>query len=541
MQTDEQIGPIGPEESIQETKKDQKFDFVIVGGGTAGWMTALFLKKHYPWVNVTVLASAEIGILGAGEGTTPHFVSFMDSVGIPVSEIVKHAKGTIKSGIKFTNWNGDDSSYFHSFFENLNINGFQINDATNSNGGGPSTLVLDTIAREGSLDDISFSANSSKRNLVNFSPSLNIDDKEQNPITHFNSLSTFGMHFDARLLAKYLKKTSMYRGIRYIESELDKIISNEEDGSIKEITTKRGDTLPCSFVFDCTGFNRLIIGKHFNSEWESYSDSLPMKRALPFIIANESNDIPPYTESIALKYGWMWRIPVEGRFGCGYVFDSDFISDEQAMDEIKEQFGNDIEFGKPFTYEAGRYKETWIKNCIAVGLSSGFIEPLEATSIWTIITSLNEYLTNNLGVITKNQFYINRFNNRINKFHDDTKDFIYLHYLTKREDSEFWKTFREKNTITTNIQKYLDECKETIPNRKFLVTINDAYETTSFYSITNGLGLFDNIKAFELLEATRSDVRRENFLTSNINFKRNMLLNLTNLQDHYEFLQYLKM
>jgi tryptophan halogenase len=323
---EEQIGPIGPVGYLSDQNKEKQFNFVIVGGGTAGWMTALFLKKNYPWVNITVLASAEIGILGAGEGTTPHFVHFMDSIGVPVSDIVKYAKGTIKNGIKFTDWNGDDTSYFHPFFENPNINSFELNDATN--GGGISTLVLDSIARGKSLDDISFSANASNRNLVNFIPSLNIEDKDDNPILHFNSLSSFGMHFDARLLAKHLKKKAMYQGVRYVESELDEIITDETDGSIKEITTKRGDKLPCSFVFDCSGFNRLIIGKHFNSEWESYSDSLPMKRALPFLIPNENNDIPPYTEAIALKYGWMWKIPVDGRYGCGYVFDSDFISDE---------------------------------------------------------------------------------------------------------------------------------------------------------------------------------------------------------------------
>jgi tryptophan halogenase len=222
------------------------------------------------------------------------------------------------------------------------------------------------------------------------------------------------------------------------------------------------------------------------------------------------------------------------------VFDSDFISDEQAMEEIKERFGNDIEFGNPFTYDAGRYKQTWIKNCIAIGLSAGFIEPLEATSIWTITTSLNEYISNNLGAISNNEFYINRYNERVNKFHDDTKDFIYLHYLTKRGDSEFWKTFRDKNKITENIEKYLEQCSITMPERKFIKTINDAYDVSSFYAITNGLHLFNRERAFELYGATNSDVRREHFFTSDEKFKRNMLLNLKILQDHADFLIYLK-
>jgi hypothetical protein len=216
------------------------------------------------------------------------------------------------------------------------------------------------------------------------------------------------------------------------------------------------------------------------------------------------------------------------------------ISDEQAMEEIRERFGADIEFGNPFTYEAGRYKQTWIKNCIAIGLSAGFIEPLEATSIWTIIMSLDEYISNNLGAISKSDFYINRFNERVNKFHDDTKDFIYLHYLTKRNDSEFWKTFKDKNIITENIQKYLDQCAVTMPDRKFIKTMNDAYDVSSFYAVTQGVHLFNNKKAFELYEATNSDVRRERLFNDEEKFRRNMLLNLTVLQDHKEFLEYLK-
>jgi tryptophan halogenase len=173
-------------------------------------------------------------------------------------------------------------------------------------------------------------------------------------------------------------------------------------------------------------------------------------------------------------------------------------------------------------------------------LSAGFIEPLEATSIWTITTSLNEYISNNLGAISNNEFYINRYNERVNKFHDDTKDFIYLHYLTKRGDSEFWKTFRDKNKITENIEKYLEQCSITMPERKFIKTINEAYDVSSFYAITNGLHLFNRNTAFELYGATNSDVRREHFFTSDEKFKRNMLLNLKILQDHADFLIYLK-
>jgi tryptophan halogenase len=537
MENKESIGPIGPNiNGYRQDPEQKKFSFVVVGGGTAGWMTALHMKAYYPWANITVIASEEIGILGAGEGTTPHFVSFLNKVGISVNEIIKHANGTFKNGIKFTDWKGDDTSYFHGFWENYDLNLFKALDIDDN---GISTLALEQIAKGESLDDVMFSAQSSAKNLVNFSPNLSINSKGDDPLYHFNDLSNYGLHFDARLLAKFLKKTSMYRGIKYIDSKIADITS-DENGFIQSISTERGDKLVCDFVFDCTGFAREIIGKHFKTEWQSYSDHLPMKRALPFFLPIDENVIPPYTEAKALKYGWMWQIPVQTRYGCGYVFDSDYIDDEQAKAEIREMYGNDIEFGNAFKFNPGRYKESWVKNCIAVGLSSGFVEPLEATSIWTSITALKQYLANNLGAIEKNQFYINRYNRRINKFQDDTKDFIYLHYYTTRNDSDFWKEFKTKNPPTENIQKLIDNCKESMLDKEFIYSINESYGNASFYPVAYGVGLFDSQVAFKTINSIYSDARRD-FSNSQIkNYLLNMHLNLKSLIDHAEFIKYIK-
>jgi tryptophan halogenase len=537
MENKESIGPIGPNiNGYRQDPEQKKFSFVVVGGGTAGWMTALHMKAYYPWANITVIASEEIGILGAGEGTTPHFVSFLNKVGISVNEIIKHANGTFKNGIKFTDWKGDDTSYFHGFWENYDLNLFKALDIDDN---GISTLALEQIAKGESLDDVMFSAQSSAKNLVNFSPNLSINSKGDDPLYHFNDLSNYGLHFDARLLAKFLKKTSMYRGIKYIDSKIAGIES-DDDGFITSILTERGDKLTCNFVFDCTGFAREIIGKHFNTEWISYSDHLPMKRALPFFLSINENEIPPYTEAKALKYGWMWQIPVQTRYGCGYVFDSDYIDDEQAKAEIREMYGDDVEFGNTFKFDPGRYKESWVKNCIAVGLSSGFVEPLEATSLWTSTTALKQYLANNLGAIEKNQFYIDRYNAKMNRFQDDTKDFIYLHYYTTRDDSDFWREFKQKNKPTENIQKLIDNCKKAMLDKDFIYDINQAYSNASFYPVVYGVGLFDNHVAFKTINSIYSDARRDSSNSQIRNYLLNMHLNVKTLIDHAEFIKYIK-
>ena len=513
----------------------KKFHFTIVGGGTAGWLTSLYIKKSYPWAEVTVISSSEIGILGAGEGTTPHFVSFLDELGIPASDIIKNAKGTIKNGIKFTNWNGDSKAYFHPFSDDDNLSNFSI---SNFNGDGVTSINLLEILKGESLDNSCFSALASYNNSVKFSIDKHINNKEDNAINHFNSLGTFGLHFDAVLLEKFLKKTAVYRGIRFVDAEVDEILT-DEDGYITGLKTTNGKEFESNFVFDCSGFKRKIIGEFYKSEWKSYSESLPNKRAIAFTIENTSNNIPPYTDSIAMKNGWMWKIPVQGRFGCGYVFDSDFATDEEIKKELEEYFGNPIEVVNSFNFDAGRYEKTWIKNCIAIGLSAGFIEPLEATSIMTSILSLEEHIMNNLGAISKNDFYINRFNARVNKIHDDTKDFIYLHYLTKRDDSEFWKTFRDKNKEISTISKFLEECKHTIPDTRFLKSISGIYDTPSWHSIGAGLGLFSKSIASDMFYAIVTDIRREKVDKTLTLFSKNLLLNVKNTINHSDFLDYL--
>lgn len=356
--------------------------YTVIGGGTAGWLTALFVKEKFPNSDVTVIASSEIGILGAGEGTTPPFVDFLRDINISFEDIISNALGTVKTGIKFVNWSGDSKHYFHNF----------------------------------------------------------VSDEWEKEIVDSGRQEQFqALHFDANLLAKYLQSVGLTRGIKLVDSEV--ISCNpDQDNNIVSLTLKNEQQIKTDFVFDCSGFRRVIIGNYYKSPWTSYSKLLPVNRAMPFFLKNSGIDLPKYTESVALKHGWMWKIPVQGRFGCGYIFDSSRATDEEIKAEIEDYHGHEIVSPRMFSFDAGCYDTTWINNCVAIGLSSGFSEPLEATSIWVQITSLRHLLKNIDGMF--NPLIKAKYNESIKTMNHEIVKFLHFHYLSDRQDSNFWKSFK---------------------------------------------------------------------------------------------------
>lgn len=429
---------------------------VIVGGGSAGWITALFVKKYLPNSVVTVVESPEIGILGAGEGTTPNFISFLDDVGIPVSDLVKETSTTIKNGIKFTNWNGDGRHYYHGFAVDHDL---VSNIPFSSLNGDYHLASVMAIAEEIPFTDFNVVTKMCEKNRV---PQVYRADAYTssfiNPIYKFNRIANYAVHFDASKLANFLKKTAINRGVLNIESTITKINSNE-DGTISSLDLKSGETLDVNFVFDCSGFHRLFIGKHFNSEWVSYKKYLPVDTAVPFFL-DKTEELPPYTESIAMKYGWMWKIPLQDRYGCGYVFDSSLISEKEAAEEIEEHLGLIPTYPRAnkggFKFNSGYYKTTWVKNCIAIGLSSGFIEPLEATSIFSSLIFLRKSLNDLSTFLYPTDESISRFNKEVNNYTEEIFNFVYFHYLGERNDTEFWKKFKEKDNHPKSVQEILN-------------------------------------------------------------------------------------
>lgn len=434
--------------------------FVVVGGGTAGWLSALMVRREFPNADITLIESSEIGILGAGEGTTPHFAKLMQYLEIGVSRLVKDASATLKNGIKFTNWTGDGSYYYHNF---MSVDSRVSNERTDMYT--PNAPAFNIFY---SLDVL----NNTPNIELNFPSFLNEQNRSVFQISEHGTpqnLAFYGLHFNARKIADLFKKIATEeRNIKLVEGKVGSIQS-KENGDISSVTLEDGGVFDCDFIFDCTGFARLIIGKHFKSEWRSYADKLPSNSAVPFFM-NKSEDAPVYTESIAMKYGWMWKIPVQDRYGCGYVFDSNLISADDAKKELEEALLCEIDSPKTFSFTAGYYKTPWVNNCIAIGLSAGFIEPLEATSLWTSIQFMHEALADYAKLSMRDDKAVKKFNDTFCTFNEEVSDFLYFHYMAGREDTEFWKKFQDIDNAPDSIKEMLEYWKTNIPEYSQFIT-----------------------------------------------------------------------
>ena len=508
--------------------------YVIIGGGTAGWLSALYVKKKYPTSDVTVVASSEIGILGAGEGTTPTFVSFLEFLELPIGDIIKHAKGTIKNGIKFTNWNGDGEHYYHSFSDSHGK--YELDERNKNFDFRP--YYLNEITKKKSYNDIQLSPIISEINKVKYNKHT------------LENHGQYALHFDANLLAKYLQKVGVERGIKLIDDEVIGI-NTDNEGYITSFNLKTNDTLQTDFVFDCSGFKRLIIGNFYKSEWNSYKDYLPVNRAMPFFVQHDNKNLEPYTESIAMKYGWMWKIPVDGRYGCGYVFDSSFVSDEQIKQELEEYLGHEINSPRMFNFDPGCYENVLTKNCIAIGLSGSFVEPLEATSIWVSTLMLKQVVVNMENILKRDEREIKIVNSYSKRINMDVLNFIHFHYLTKRIDSEFWTTFTTKNKKLPFVESFAEISKTDIPKQSMLNYLSAAetyrvcstemnytsiFNDSSWLQVGSGIQYYNSDIAKHILDTEYPD-----FETTKFNIKEDLFVPTSlNLYDHCDYLNYLK-
>jgi tryptophan halogenase len=435
-------------------------NIIILGGGTAGLVTALITKKTFPKYNVTVIKSDAIGIIGVGEGSTHHWRDFTDYCNISTKELLVETEGTLKRSIELQNWNGDNTSYFHT---------------------GNDFFYSEYKEYSNLAEDLSF-----------LKTLISNDIKLEDPIVYtdlvINIKQVNQYHFNTNKLNDYLQKVCKRNNINLIDTTIKDILlksNNDIDYLVSTDNTKYS----ADFFIDSSGFKRFIISK-LGAKWVSYKKYLPMNHAIAFP-SDDIADLRTTTLSRALSSGWNWKIPTKTRYGNGYVFCDEFIDSTKAYDEVQRFYSNKIEVAKDIKFDTGRIDNAWINNCIAVGLSGSFVEPLEASSIGNTIVQAFAFVKM-LPAWKADRKISQTYNKQFSEIYDNIVNFIQLHYFTKRSDSKFWKELPNIMTKTDFNQEYIDVWRKTLPQRSCFNNQHSLmFPAEEFTSIMSGLKLFD--------------------------------------------------
>jgi tryptophan halogenase len=397
---------------------------VIVGGGTAGWMAAAALAKSAGTQQrrITLIESNEIGTVGVGESTIPPIQLFNRLLGIDEDEFVRETNATFKLGIEFIDWRRVGHTYFHNF----GLLGADLKTGITFN-----HYWLRWLKSGGDPDQLRFSVEAEAARLGKFGRA---DPAQGGALPNVN----YAFQFDASTYAAYLRRYCERRGVSRKEGKVVNVRQDGESGYIEAVDMADGSSVAGDFFIDCTGFRGLLIEGVYETGFDDWSHWLLNDRAAA-VPAERMAEPAPYTVARARDAGWQWRIPLQHRTGNGYVFSSEFISDDEAASQLVESLeGTNLVDPKVLRFKAGRRKKSWVKNCMALGLSSGFLEPLESTSIHLIQVAVVKFL-DYFPHRRPDQILIDRFNEEMSFQYETIRDFIIAHYkVTEREDSPYW-------------------------------------------------------------------------------------------------------
>jgi len=467
-------------------------NIVICGGGTAGWISAFIIEDAQPGIHdITVVESSAIGIVGAGEGSTGLLIDVLTGIYFNradnsiLERFMKATDATYKFGIKHVNWGKDaNSSYFAPL--DTSVGAKYMPDP-----------VFNYVLSELGNDKVYLSSQIGQ-----------VIEKNKLPRTNF------GFHFDAFKVGKFFKEELKDRkNIRSVDAVI-KDVNISENGDIESLLLDSGAVLEGEFFIDCTGFARVLM-KKLDVQWKSYKENLPVNSAMPFLLDYENEDIKkdiiPATVAQAMSSGWMWKIPLSTRMGCGYVYDDNFITPEQAQAEVEQVLGHKITPIRHIKFEAGRCEVLWKKNCIATGLAGAFLEPLEATSIHSTAVQMLSFTLEFLNkdkAKTVTEHNINSYNRQVADVYESYKEFIVLHYQGGRKDTPFWRYINEGSTITDYVKEVVSRCEYKVPTSL-------QYQDTMFKSYWGGVSpqLWNWILAG--LGILKAEVAKEELIISN--------------------------
>jgi tryptophan halogenase len=402
---------------------------VILGGGTAGWMAAAALVRHLPHAcTVTLIESAEIGIVGVGEATLPHIRHFVEGLGIDEVAFMRATSATFKLGIEFQDFGSIGSRYLHPFGDfGRKLGGVGLHhywrrlEAEGTGRGGDifATSIANVMAAH-----------------CRFQPPTQGGDQ-------FLSSYNYAYQFDATRFAPFMRDYAVARGTVRHEGRVVEVERDGESGDVRALLLEDGRRIEGDLFVDCSGFAALLIGKTLGSPWEDWSKWLPCDRAVAMPCASPDGPIEPYTRAIAMSAGWRWRIPLQHRVGNGYVYSSAHVADDAAADALVGAIeGERLADPRTLRFRAGRRTRSWDGNVVSIGLASGFLEPLESTSIYLAQGAIQQLIalfpTGPIREADRDEF-----NRMVDIEYDRIRDFLILHYnATTRSDSAFWNDMR---------------------------------------------------------------------------------------------------
>jgi tryptophan halogenase len=465
---------------------------LIVGGGSSGWMTAAALANTFgTQLKITLIESNEIGTVGVGEATIPPIKLFNQQLGINESEFLKHTHGTIKLGIQFIDWAKQEHQYFHPFgsfgadFDQVPLYQYWLRERSR----GDTSELLDyslawCAARAGKV----VLPNSDKR-LV-------------------QSTSDYAYHFDAALYANYLRRYSEARGVIRCEGKVVDVKLRPDTGFIESVQLENGNIIAADLFIDCSGFRGLLIEEALHTGYQNWSAMLPCNSAIA-APCTKAGEFTPYTKATARTAGWQWRIPLQHRTGNGHVYCNDFISDAAAQDILVNSLDGDM-LAEPrqLRFTTGHRNKFWNKNCVAIGLAAGFMEPLESTSLHLVQTAIRRLiiLFPNLDF---NPHTEQEFNRLTLAEYIGIRDFLILHYkATARTDSEFWR-YCANMPIPDSLSYKMEQFSQT---GQIVSTQTELFVNPNWLAVMIGQGIIP--KHYPALVDYRNHIDASNILKS---------------------------
>lgn len=464
---------------------------LIAGGGSSGWMTAaLFARLFQGLYDVVLVESAEIGTIGVGEATIPAIKKYNELLGLDENEFITRTQGTFKLGIQFNGWLNGQDSYIHGFgvigqdWEWLRMHHYW--------------LRAHELGRAGDFADYSINTAAALKNkFLRSQPNM-----ADSPLAHI----AHAFQFDAALFAKFLSGYAQDRGVRRREGKIVDVTLRPDDGFIQSVTMADGEVIEADLFIDCSGFRGLFINQALGVEFEDWSHWLPCNRAIA-VPCERSEDFTPYTRSTAHGAGWQWRIPLQHRTGNGHVFSTRFMDDAEAEKILLANID-----GKPLAdpfkvdFKAGKRRQLWHKNCVAVGLAGGFLEPLESTSLHLVQSGIIR-LVRLLPDGGFNPANVAEFNRQSDFEYERIRDFIILHYkATTRADTPFWDYCRTMELPET-LQRKIDLW---MANGRIFREDEELFSEESWIQVFLGQGMIP--RGYDPLVQIKSDVQIAQFL-----------------------------